>query len=665
MKIYLLLFIVAFVSFSCNRNIPKEVKNVLKLAGENKKELLKVIDHYQSPGDSLKLRAAYFLIGNMEDKYFYDDKSLAMFDTVMNFANEIFDPVEDNKYIGMFYEKCDKVKILFDSIYNHVYLPEKSHVKIIRDIHYVSAELLIENIDLSFYVWENMPWAKFLTFDQFCDYILPYKSLNEKPEKWRRILLDKYKWVIDSVNNKTDPVEACSVANSELHTWFRALAWFDKYPTSIKFSDLMKVKAGECRDYTNMGLLVMRAMGIPVAKIYSPQDGNRKGGRHSWNIILNTDGKKVIFQGAMEQPGYNNLNPPETNTKRAKIVQQTYRKQQGNLPSFEKDADIPPILNDNYYVDITDECIPASDVTVQLNSNNLAGKNVVICVFNNHDWVAVHWCKANSENKAVFTKMGREIAYIAMQYKNHEYIPVSYPFVIHKSGEAKLLKLNKSEKVTLRLERKYPLNQTKYNRLASMVGDKFQLSNDSNFTVAKTVYTVTTVPPNYGEDIAINETGKYRYCRYSNCDTTLAMIAEMKVFGIKSTGSETELNNRLIGPFKNKRGVGCKKLIDNNIETYAYSGNRSFWVGFDFGKPTKVTRIQYAPRNDVNHIVLGNLYELFYWDDQWISLGSQDAQKRYLEYGNAPRGALFLLRCLTEGKEERIFEYIDDQQVWW
>ena len=275
-----LLIFILLLFLSCQK-LPNDVKRALKHAGENRKELQAVIDNYQKPEDSLKLKAAYFLIGNMVDKYFFSEDYLSMFDTVMTLADKIFDATEDNKDINIYYDKYNKTRDLFDSIYNSAFLLSRPEKKIIRDIYYVKADLLIENIDMSFYVWGNMPWAKFLTFDQFCDYILPYKSKNEKPEKWRKILFDKYKWVVDSVKNKTDPVEACFIANSELKTWFKPKWFFERYPTSIKFSDLMKIKGGECRDMTNMGLLVMRSIGIPVAKIYSPQDGNRSSGLHS------------------------------------------------------------------------------------------------------------------------------------------------------------------------------------------------------------------------------------------------------------------------------------------------------------------------------------------------------------------------------------------------
>ena len=65
-----------FLLVSCkSNNYSHEVENVLTLAGNNRQELEKVLNHYsQIPDDSLKLRAAEFLIINMPGKYseYYD-----------------------------------------------------------------------------------------------------------------------------------------------------------------------------------------------------------------------------------------------------------------------------------------------------------------------------------------------------------------------------------------------------------------------------------------------------------------------------------------------------------------------------------------------------------------------------------------------------------------
>ena len=62
---YLLLIIVAFLIISCNPTSTK-LKDAMCKSKENKIELEKLLSHYSSnPGDSLKLKAAIFLIENM------------------------------------------------------------------------------------------------------------------------------------------------------------------------------------------------------------------------------------------------------------------------------------------------------------------------------------------------------------------------------------------------------------------------------------------------------------------------------------------------------------------------------------------------------------------------------------------------------------------------
>ena len=89
-------------------------------------------------------------------------------------------------------------------------------------------------------------------------------------------------------------------------------------------------------------------------------------------------------------------------------------------------------------------------------------------------------------------------------------------------------------------------------------------------------------------------------------------------------------------------------------------------MGIDFGKQVKIDKIIYYPRNDGNCIEIGDEYQLFYWrDNRWQSLGRKKANDIALTYHNCPLNALFLLRNLTKGKEERIFTYENGEQVWW
>lgn len=70
----ILLYIISVtVLFLCSckmQTAETGVEEALSKAGGNRKELFQVIRHYQDSGDSLKLKAALFLIENMADKYY-------------------------------------------------------------------------------------------------------------------------------------------------------------------------------------------------------------------------------------------------------------------------------------------------------------------------------------------------------------------------------------------------------------------------------------------------------------------------------------------------------------------------------------------------------------------------------------------------------------------
>lgn len=69
--------------------------------------------------------------------------------------------------------------------------------------------------------------------------------------------------------------------------------------------------------------------------------------------------------------------------------------------------------------------------------------------------------------------------------------------------------------------------------------------------------------------------------------------------------------------------------------------------------------------HDSNDILSGDTYELFYWNNEWCSLGKRLAQQDTLIFRDAPENALFWLHDHTQGKEERIFTYEGERQVWW
>ena len=45
----------------------------------------------------------------------------------------------------------------------------------IYDAHIITAEYLIDNIDCAFDNWQKRPWNRSLSFEDFCEYLLPYR----------------------------------------------------------------------------------------------------------------------------------------------------------------------------------------------------------------------------------------------------------------------------------------------------------------------------------------------------------------------------------------------------------------------------------------------------------------------------------------------------------
>jgi hypothetical protein len=62
---------------------------------------------------------------------------------------------------------------------------------------------------------------------------------------------------------------------------------------------------------------------------------------------------------------------------------------------------------------------------------------------------------------------------------------------------------------------------------------------------------------------------------------------------------------------------------------------------------------------------LGREYELFYWLNEWKSLGKKVADEKPLLYDRVPEGFLYWLVATGSNKDERIFSINNGKQVWW
>jgi hypothetical protein len=494
------------IFLSCN-NLPGKTQKALAQAGKNRAEIEKVITHFKRSGNPLKLKAAYYLIENLPYQYHYTGKGVAECSRLIQQAVSHRD--YDISHTG------DSMKVKMDSI-------DFSTIKKVRDIDVITSSFLIDNIESAFKSWEY-PWAKKLSYQQFCEYILPYKLINEKPENWRRFFQQKYQWVLDSIKNKQNTMEACTIINNDLKKWF----YFTKidFPFDPSFTDLLQLQSGRCPEEVQFTTYAMRAMGIPVTYDYVSSWANRNNA-HDWNA-LSYNNKTIPFLGTEANPGSYKLEfptPASVKSKKAKIFRKTYYPNNA-LIFNNKEADIPPLFTNKLIKDVTRDYVPVSNVHLKLQLEEPDPKFAYLCVFNNLRWKPVHWSIVKN-GEVNFTDMGRGIVYIPMVFEENTYSPCGLPFILQNNGDISFIKANKTIKKSITLDRKYP------------AGD------------------------------------------------------------------------------------------DNKVER-------------------------------------GNNYQLFYWNNSWISLGKQVADSESLTFNNVPDGALLWLRNLDKGEQERIFTINNNKICWW
>src|SRR5882757_1647421 len=175
-NVFFLSVLLCLISCTGNRQ-QAAIEAALVDAGANRSELQKVLDHYSAPADSLQLKAAQFLIANMPYHFgYYGDE--------INKYRIIFSIIDTLSYHKENVTKEDKMHI-GDSLLNVYGIPNGEQTEKIPDTKIISADYLITNIDFAFRAWRKAPWGKKVDFEDFCDYILPYRFRNEQMQYWR------------------------------------------------------------------------------------------------------------------------------------------------------------------------------------------------------------------------------------------------------------------------------------------------------------------------------------------------------------------------------------------------------------------------------------------------------------------------------------------------
>ena len=310
-----------FLSCSDKNN---ELELALHYAGANRVELEKVLRHYE--GDSLKHRAAVFLIENMPYHFGYD---------------------LNNQQIA--------------------------------DCRTLTADYLIENIELAFQVREKV-WNRDIPFADFCRYVLPYRCLYEMPSGMRRQLMETYLPRLDSLQPESI-AEAARIIHAQFHLTFLEGAAPKHYPS---VEEIYRTRTGKCDGMLLLSTHILRAVGIPATIDYT--QWSHRDGSHYWGNVLNNDGEFLPYAPENEPPGelkehltHAFVTPP--------VVYRYEFAPYGNPVYPETDNYRTPLKNPLLRLVTTEYMAPNTPIQVDCDVPVGNGKGLVyLCNYNNRQW---------------------------------------------------------------------------------------------------------------------------------------------------------------------------------------------------------------------------------------------------------------------------------------
>ena len=170
------IFAILLICVACDKNLD----SAIQLAGNNRAELEKVLQHFKDDPDPLKYKSAKFLIENMPYNYSNAGSAAEQIDSA--FVVSSCYPIEHR-----------------DSIFSNIAFSDTSLSSIVAvDLKNIKADYLIQMINEACDIWHQVNWNDEYDESIFFDYVLPYRLINEPISLWRSYVKDTYPFLYTS-----------------------------------------------------------------------------------------------------------------------------------------------------------------------------------------------------------------------------------------------------------------------------------------------------------------------------------------------------------------------------------------------------------------------------------------------------------------------------------
>ncbi len=551
-------------------------------------------------------------------------------------------------------EKIEVVKFLSKEVNWHY---ENDGDNIILDRDNITADFLISHINYTYDLWKSSRFCSALTFDEYCEYLLPYNTIcgigpkitAEERSKW---LLEQG-FSIDSLKDW----EAIVKAYNYLLYSTRQVNPNRELTHRQGLTDLNGNEYTDCMDKAHHCVLNLRAVGIPC--VMERNFGYRTLKAHHAHCAIYDVSKKWFFRFNAEDTASIPSSTGWDYIEMQNIYRVTYKSNMFS-PVFLKQPKepIPSTFMSPCLTDVTRSSFP---LNIGIESNEYSKNIFYLSIFNTRHGglLPITWGLYDSISKSVcFKSVLPQTLYFLCVYHEGKLVVINEPFYITNTGSKKeIVKLSSCaeynpilqkdsfnlESVVLR--RKYPIKELTIQRSKDLSGSVIEASNDSMFNNSVVLWRLKsqllpTIQTEY-----INNLSKYKYYRFKASDS-IAYISILRWFH-----NDIEYIADTI----------CK-AYDGDMTT----APDTKFIEIRFDKPVCINRIEIAPLNADNGIKDNHYYTLHYWNSassEWSVISTVIASGDSIIFRNVPKGALLWLKDHTEGEEEMPFLYVNKKQL--
>ena len=523
---------------------------------------------------------------------------------------------------------------------------------------------------------QRSPWARSLKWDDFCEYVLPYRAIGFYPMTDDPARTDSLFAPILRADTAQSLVDVAQRYNQYV-SWLRRTGGKYPFEGNCGLPELMFGGLHDCIDVAHYGALALRAAGVPVAVEYNSAYRLWEG-HHFMVAVRMPDGAWRPFSPESNLPvAASGKFPGSLNLYRLHFAPWPDNPYALRAPG----EPLPPEVADPCIEDVTALYGPVGSLTLDVPPTVPAKRRMLyLATFRGEAGLqAVTWSRIDSAaRQATFDHVVPDNLYFptcadAMGRLRPAGRPLWVAADSTRPGGLRVdtLPAPTGQKVKAILTRKFPWKSDLVAQARRMEDVVVLGSDQRNFAQADTLARIGAIEGPYWANVPLHAKRPYRYYRVRTPKSHPHMhLAELQFLArrdrdytnviaptplVAHTPADTARRDtgwvRLMAEPLEK--CGWRREYDGNVQT---APDRWPDVTLVLAEPQWVDALRFAPKSAANTVVHGHHYHLMRWDDRrgWRTEWMRPATYDYLE-AELEVGGLYRLTDLTEGREELPF----------